>query len=185
MPHTFCWWEYFLFYKAFYFGKKLHQREVARTVSWTLETPSPISPIISKYYAICFYLSISNWVTDIMSSADKESVCNAGNTSLIPRLFWCWGSIPGEGKGYSLQCSWASLVAQWEKNLPAMQETWVRSLNWEDPLEEGLATHSSILVWRIAMDRGAWQLQSMGSQRIRHDWVTKHTSTHISINIET
>ena len=52
---------------------------------------------------------------------------------------------------------WASLVAQTVKNLLAMQETWVRSLGWEDPLEEGMATHSSILAWRIPMDRGTWQ----------------------------
>ena len=51
---------------------------------------------------------------------------------------------------------WASLVAQMVKNLPAMWETWVRSLGWEDPLEEGMATYSSILAWRISMDRGAW-----------------------------
>ena len=50
---------------------------------------------------------------------------------------------------------WASLVAQMIKDPPAMQETWVRSLSWEDPLEEGMATHSSILAWRIPMDRGA------------------------------
>ena len=50
----------------------------------------------------------------------------------------------------------ASLVAQLVKNLPAMWETWVRSLGWEGPLEEGMATHSSILAWRISMDRGAW-----------------------------
>ena len=42
------------------------------------------------------------------------------------------------------------------KNLPAMQETWVRSLGWEDPLEKGMATHSNVLAWRIPMDRGAW-----------------------------
>ena len=64
---------------------------------------------------------------------------------------------PGEGIGYSLQYSWVSLVAQTVKNLPAMQESWVRSLSWEDPLEEGMATHSSILSWRIPMDRGNWQ----------------------------
>ena len=62
---------------------------------------------------------------------------------------------------------WASLVAQMVKNPPAMQETWVQSLGWEDPLEEGMATHSSILAWRILMDRGA-RLQSMGTQRVRH-----------------
>ena len=58
--------------------------------------------------------------------------------------------------GYPLHYSWASLVAQTVKNLPAMWETWVRSLGWEDPLEEGMATQSSILGWRIPMDRGAW-----------------------------
>ena len=50
----------------------------------------------------------------------------------------------------------ASLVAQMVKNLPAMQETWFQSLGWEDPLEQGKATHSNILAWRIPMDRGAW-----------------------------
>ena len=49
-----------------------------------------------------------------------------------------------------------SLVAQTAKNLPAMRETWVQSLGWEDPMEEGIATHSSILAWRIPMDRGTW-----------------------------
>ena len=48
-------------------------------------------------------------------------------------------------------------MAQMVKNLPAMRETWVQSLDWEDPLEEGMVTHSSILFWRIPMDRGAWQ----------------------------
>ena len=61
------------------------------------------------------------------------------------------GSIrsPREGVGYPLQYSWASLVAQLVKNLPAMRETWVWSLGWEDALEKGKATHSSILAWRI------------------------------------
>ena len=54
------------------------------------------------------------------------------------------------------------------KNLPAMWETWVQSLGWEDPLEEGMATHSSILAWRILMDRGTWWA-TMGSQRVGHD----------------
>ena len=76
------------------------------------------------------------------SSADKESACSAGDPSLIPRL----ERSPGEGMGYPLQDSWASLVTQLVKNLPAMWETWVRSLCWEDPLEKGKATHSSILV---------------------------------------
>ena len=59
------------------------------------------------------------------------------------------GRSPGEGVGYPLQYSWASLVAQLVKNLPAMWETWVLSLVWEYPLEKGTATHCSILAWRI------------------------------------
>ena len=59
------------------------------------------------------------------------------------------GRSAGEGIGYPLEYSWTSLVAQLVKNLPAMQETWVRSLGWEDSLERGKAPHSSILAWRI------------------------------------
>ena len=66
------------------------------------------------------------------------------------------GRYPGEGIGYPFQYSLGSLVAQTITNPPAMRETWAQSLGWEDPLEEGMATHSSILVWRIPMDRGAW-----------------------------
>ena len=79
------------------------------------------------------------------SSVGKESAYNAGDPSLIR---WLRRS-PGEGIDYPLQYSWASLVAQLVKNLPAMWETGVQSLGWEDPLENGKATRSSILVWRI------------------------------------
>ena len=79
------------------------------------------------------------------SSVGKESTCNAGEASSIPGS----GRSPGEGIGYPLQYYWASLVAQLGKNPPAMWETWVQSLGWEDPLEKGAATHSSILAWRI------------------------------------
>ena len=63
----------------------------------------------------------------------------------------------------------ASLVAQMVKNLPAMQKTWVRSLSWDDPLEEGMAAHSSILAWRIPRTEEPGGLQSMGSQRVGHN----------------
>ena len=79
------------------------------------------------------------------SSVGKESAFNAGDPGSIPGS----GRSPGEGIGYSLQCSWASLVAQLVKNPPVMRETWVCSLGWADPLEKGKATHSSILAWRI------------------------------------
>ena len=65
--------------------------------------------------------------------------------------------------------SWASLVAQMVKKLPAMQETWVRSLGPEDPLEQGIATHSSILAWRIPWTEEPDGLQSMGLQKVGHD----------------
>ena len=94
------------------------------------------------------------------SSVGKESTCNAGDPGSIPGL----PRSPGEGIGYPLQYSWASLVAQLVKTLLAIQETWVQSLVWEDPLEKGKATHSSILAWRIP-----WTVQSMGSQRVRQD----------------
>ena len=87
------------------------------------------------------------------SSAGKESTFNAGDAGSIPRL----GRCLGEGIGYPLQYSWVSLMAQTVKNPLAFQETWVQSLGWGDPLEEGMATHSSILAWRIHMDRGAWR----------------------------
>ena len=64
---------------------------------------------------------------------------------------------------------WASLVAQMAKNLLAMQETLVRSLGQEDPLEKGMAAHSSALAWRILCTEERGGLQSSGSQRIRHD----------------
>jgi len=62
-----------------------------------------------------------------------------------------------------------TVVAQKVKNLPAMQETWVRSLGWEDPLEWGMATHSSILAWRFPWTEEPDGLKSMGSQRVKHD----------------
>ena len=75
-----------------------------------------------------------------------------------------WGRSTGEGIGYPLQYSRASLVAQLVKNPPAMWETRVLSLGWADPLEKRQATHSSILTWRIPLT-----VLSMGSQRVRHD----------------
>ena len=94
------------------------------------------------------------------SSVGKESACNAGDPSSTPGS----GRSPVEGIGYPLQYSWASLMALLVKNLPAMQETWVRALGWGDLLEKGKATHSSMLAWRIP-----WTLQCMESQRVGHD----------------
>ena len=65
------------------------------------------------------------------------------------------GRSPGKGIGYPFLYSWAFLVVQMVKNPPAVWETWVQSLGWEDPLKEGMETHSSILAWRIPKDIGA------------------------------
>ena len=81
----------------------------------------------------------------LCGSAGKEPSCNVGDLGSIPGL----GRSPEEGNGYPLQYFWASLVVQLVKNPPAMWETWVRSWDWEDPLETGKATHASLLAWRI------------------------------------
>ena len=92
----------------------------------------------------------SNQRSTCGSSAGKESACSAGDPGSIPGL----GRFPGETINL-LQYSWAPLVPQMLKNPPIMWETWVRSPSWEDLLKEGMATHSSILAWKIPMDRGS------------------------------
>ena len=98
-----------------------------------------------------------------MALVVKNLPAHAGDTrdaGLISGL----GKSPGEGNGNLLQYSWASLVVQTIKNPPAMQEIWVPSLGQEDPLEEGMASHSSILAWRIPWTEEPGGLQSVGSQ---------------------
>ena len=97
------------------------------------------------------------------------------------RLLRPW-DFPGKSTGvgchfgalwrYSSHTCFLVLVAQAVKNLPATQETWVQSLGREDPLEQKMATHTSILAWRIPWTEKPGGLQSMGSQRVRHDWAT-------------
>ena len=96
------------------------------------------------YVYVYIYIYIYIYESFPGGSDGKESICNARNPDLIPGS----GRFPGEGIGYPFQYSGTSFVAQ-IKNLPAMQETWVQPLGWEDPLEKGKATHSSILTWRI------------------------------------
>ena len=102
------------------------------------------------------------------NSVSKESACYAGDPSSIPGS----GRSAGEGKGYPLQYSWASLVAQLVKNPPAMQETWVRSWGLQDPLKKETAPHSSILAWGIPW-RNLADYSSLGHKRVGHDLVTK------------
>ena len=99
--------------------------------------------------AICGVAQSQTRLSDLQgfpdSSVGKESACNAGDPGLSPGS----GRSTGEGIGYLLQYSWASLVAQLVNNRPALGETWIRSLGWENPLEKGRGTYSSILAWRI------------------------------------
>ena len=93
--------------------------------------------------------------------------------SLIGGDFWLWQLeiqfIVSHLSFQEMECS--HLVPQ-IKNPPAIQETWVRSVGWEDPLEKGMAIHSSILAWRIPWTEELGRLQSMGSQWVRHNWAT-------------
>ena len=111
-----------------------------------------------KYWSFSFSVNPSNEHSGLISfridwfdmgfhgsSAGKESACSSGDPGSIPGL----GRSTGGGIGYPFQYSWALLEAQLAKNLPAMWETWVQSLGWEDPLQKGTATHSSTLAWRI------------------------------------
>ena len=84
----------------------------------------------------------------------------------------CW-QVKFFSPSLNSKLSWgASLVAQLVKNPPAMQKTWVWSLGWGDPLEKGMATHSSILAWRIPMDREAWRVGYNGVAKSRTPWTT-------------
>ena len=101
------------------------------------------------------------------SLAGKESAWNAEEPSSIPGS----GRSPGEGTGYPLQYSWASLVAQTVKNSSAMQETWVPSLGWEYLLEEGMSTHIVFLPGESPWTEEPGWLQSMESQRDVTQWL--------------
>ena len=94
---------------------------------------------------ICIYTHTYIHTGFPSSSVGKESAYNSGDPGSIPGS----GRSTGEGIGYPLQYSWPSLLAQLVKNLPAMREIWIWTLGWEDPLEKGTATHSSILAWKI------------------------------------
>ena len=92
----------------------------------------------------------------------------------IGKWTWILHNCHGPSRGRGGR---ASLAAKLVKNPPAMRETWIQSLGWEDPLEKGKTTHSSILAWRRP-----WTLWSMGSQCIRHDWAT-FTSLHFRTTV--
>ena len=165
----------------------LHVPDLTPSVTWSSQLEnSPVQKprhfigegqnqqILSVYVHRYKYKQAS-WV----SSAGKETTCNAGDPRSIPGS----RSSPGEEIGFPLQYSCVSLVAQMVKNPPTMQETWVWSLAWEDPLEEGMTTHSSILAWKSPWTEEPGRLQSMGSQSQKWLSTARHTYTHIHIHI--
>ena len=145
-----------------------------------------------------------NWVTERLSHASSYSkwliqpgqggsrvfiwtimqhrvsfICYNPPRHLIRQVF---PSGKGESCDLKVHRSVARLprVAQWAKNLPVTQEMQVWFLDQEDPLEEGMATHSSILAWRIPWTEEPGGLESMGSQRIWHDWIRKHVCRSVA-----
>ena len=114
------------------------------------------------------------WYTLLVFSG-KESTCNAGDPGLIPGL----GSSPGEGIGYPLQYSGVSSMAQMTKNLPAMWETWFNPWIEKIPWRRAWQPISVFLPGESQWTEKPGELQSVGSQRVRHDWVTKHSQRHV------
>ena len=147
---------------------------------------SGVQSIRTSASASVFKMNIQGWfplgLTDLITLLSKglSRVFSSPTTG----KYEFFGAQPSHGltltsvhdywKNHSFDCLdlWASLVAQMVKNLPAVQETWVQFLGWEDLLEKGMATHSSIFAWRIPWTEEPGRLQSMGLQRVRHDWET-------------
>ena len=124
-------------------------------------------------------------------SSNKSQTHTTGLPQLCKRKLVLLLGLPGHRGSLVTILAWticyqrASLVTQTVKNLLTMWETRVQLLGQEDPLEKGMATHSSILAWRIPWTEETGGLQSMGSQRVRHDWATNtHTHTHTHMGIQ-
>ena len=137
------------------------------------------SHIASELLSTCFpqyncFLQM-NRGSRLTSSYVEISYCPWGALTLTSFLFQHRWSCRNKNLVHWVT---TSLVAHMVKNLPATWEIWVRSLCWEDPLEEGMATHSSTPAWRIPWTEASGRLQSLGLQRVGHDWAIKHTSVH-------
>ena len=116
-------------------------------------------------------LGITHWVIEKSAGKESHSILFAILCNMIMRVVLIWLQI----------LMWASFIGRSVKNLPAVQQTWFRSLSWEDLLEKEMATHSSILAWKIPRTEEPDGLWSIGFQRVRHDWVTNTLLVHILI----
>ena len=150
---------------------------------WGLElfliplNPQPLVKSNTKYFMNVWWMSIYNSESKIETGSLKVNFCLSTKHTHRHRI--CHILFAPTLNLKFIQCYISPLVAQKVKNLPAMQETQVWSLGWEDPLEEGMATYSSILAWRILWTEGPGWLQFVGLQRVGHDWAT-NTFTYLS-----
>ena len=152
-----CYYNYILIYgENSFFSWVNVQKWYSKAGSMTL---------FYKVFRDLDYLQLSTWPCLFLK--------NQSGTLVIKSMFQKWTERKEEGSKRGSLC-WprAPLVAQRLKHLPAMQETWVWSLGWEDPLEKEMATHSSILAWKIPWTEEPGRLYSTGQQRVGHDWVT-------------
>ena len=145
-------------------------------IHWVGDTTQPSHPLSSPSlptFNLPQHQGLSQWVSSSqVQSLGQEDPLEKGMATLSSILAWRtpWTMEPGKLQSNGLQRvghSWMTNTTQTMKNLPAMQETWVWSLGWEDPLEQEMATHSSILAWRIPWTEEPSSLQSTGSQRVR------------------
>ena len=144
---------------------------------------SPVPIFYCSYSMICLFDFISYNLFNFF--LNSKSYLNLKELTIL--LFWVKDAYSYRSNFFFKNTSfiqlvrtvylwlvWASQVVQMVKNLPAMQETWVQSLSWDGPLEEGMATHSSILAWRIPMDKEVWQCKVHEVTKSQHNWATKH-----------
>jgi len=150
-----------------------------KSVTVSTVSPSICHEVMRKF--IWFQLFLNLLILAFMTQ-NTVYFCEYSKCSWKGCTFFCCWVEYSINVNLSMVFFRASLVTQTINNLPAMQETWVRSLGQEDPLEKGMAIHSSILAWRIPWTEEPSRLQSMGSQRVRHDWVTNtHTILPITL----
>ena len=137
----------------------------------TYPVPGSCHPGSTQGATLPLALSLDCWPHILQSGQDlsleREGSNSVGRVVAPPKLYLHFSSF------------WIFSVAQMVKNLPAMKETRVQSLGQKDPLEKGMAIHSSVLAWRIPWTEDPGRPQSMGSQRVRHDWATNITTTTI------
>ena len=144
-------------------------------------------PEVCREIYFSFYAKVKKWgITGFLVNASElfslqrawflhmQTDPRVSSRITILGTLWTHRVLGAKGWIWERVCpwAWASQVAQLIKNLPAMQETQIWSLGWEDPLEKDMATHSSSLAWRIPWTEEPGRLQSMGLQRVGHDWVT-------------